>query len=356
MPPSVCLSLSVPELPTGRLLPIASACEGGPGAASVRIPEMEAMPLDPQANAIIEQRATLGLPPIWEMRPDEARQSMAAAGVWQGEPAPIAGVEDRTAPSPDGDIPVRIYTPEGSGPFPALVALHGGGWVIGSVEAHDGSCRTLANEVESVVVSVDYRLAPEHPYPAATEDAYAATQWVAKNGAALNVDPERIAVSGESAGGNLAAVVALMARDRGGPRLAFQLLVCPVTDHTLEQASYREVDRRYILNSESMAWFWDQYVPRREDRDQPYASPLRAPDLSGLPPALVITAEFDPLKDEGEAYAKRLQESGVAVITTRYEGMLHGFFQMPNLFEQARRAHSDAATALRQAFGITVSA
>jgi acetyl esterase len=257
---------------------------------------------------------------------------------------------DRTVPGAAGAISVRIYTPAGSTPFPVLVYLHGGGWVIGNLDTHDGTCRALANAAGCVIVSVDYRLAPEHRFPAAPEDAYAATQWVATNAASIGADPSRIAVGGDSAGGNLSAVVALMARDRGGPSLCFQLLVYPVTDGTTQSASYRDNADGYFLTKDMMEWFWNHYVRDAADRRHAYASPLRAESLNGVPPALVITAEFDPLRDEGEAYAARLREVGVPVVLTRYDGMIHGFFGMGAMLSQGTSAINEAAASLRAAF------
>jgi acetyl esterase len=221
--------------------------------------------------------------------------------------------------------------------------------VIGSLETHDGSCRELANRVGCVVVSVDYRLAPEHRYPAAAEDCFAATNWVAENAAALGVDPKRIAIGGDSAGGNLAAAVALMARDRSGPALRHQLLIYPVTDADFTCASYRENAEGYLLTTKAMEWFWGHYVPDAVLRKEAYAAPLQAKDLAGLPPAFVITAEYDPLRDEGEAYAKRLQQAGVRTTLRRYDGAIHGFFAMGLLAEVARTAVADAVAALRSA-------
>src|SRR5213078_1916119 len=205
--------------------------------------------------------------------------------------------------------------------------------------------------VGCLVVSVDYRLAPEHRFPAAPEDCYAATRWLAEHAGSLGGDKGRIAVGGDSAGGNLAAVVALMARDRGGPKLAFQLLVYPATDTDFETRSYRENSEGYFLTRADMVWFWNHYAPRDEDRRNPYAAPLRAASLRGLPPALVITAEFDPLRDEGEAYGARLRDAGNQVLVKRYPGMIHGFFGMGTLLTQARTATKEAAGALRAAFG-----
>ena len=308
------------------------------------------MPLDPQAQAVLEQMADAGLPPLGSVSVEETRQGMVAATAAGEEPEPVAKVEDRSIPGPGGQIPVRIYTPQGSGPFPILVYFHGGGWVIGNVDTHDPTCRTLTNAAGCVVVSVDYRLAPEHKFPAAVDDCYAATQWVAANAAAINGDSGRIAIGGDSAGGNLTAVVAIEARDGGGPPLVFQLLVYPVTDYSFSTPSYRDNADGYLLTKDSMVWFWDHYLRTEADGQDHRASPLRASDLTGLPPALVITAEYDPLRDEGEAYAARLQESGVSVTCTRYDGMIHGFYGLTAVVDQARKAVDESVAALRASF------
>jgi acetyl esterase len=308
------------------------------------------MPLDPQARALLDQMAAM--PPIHSQSVAEARQTVTALAQMTGEPEPVARVENRTIPGPLGDIPVRIYAPEGRGPLPVLVFFHGGGWVICNLETHDGLCRQLANAVGCMVVSVDYRLAPEHRFPAAAEDAYAATRWVADNAAAIGADPARVAVGGDSAGGNLTAVTALMARDRGGPGLVFQLIVYPVTDAPGGTPSYRENAEGYFLTADQMHWYWGHYMGSETGRRDPYACPLRAPDLRNLPPALVITAEFDPLRDEGEAYAARMREAGVAVKLSRYDGMVHAFFSMAAVVDKGRQAVEEAAAALRGAFGL----
>src|SRR5438874_6338251 len=309
------------------------------------------MPLDPEAKMLLEQMTTV-VRPFDELSVEEARAAIATLSAAAGEGEAVARVENRTVPGPRGEIPVRVYTPEGRAPFPVLVYFHGGGWVIGSLETHDGICRHLANAAGAVVVSVDYRLAPEHPFPASGEDAYAATRWVAANAAAIGGDPRHIAVGGDSAGGNLAAVVPLMARDRGGPPLVFQLLVYPVTDvPSAKTASYRENAEGYFLTAKMMHWFWNHYCGKNPDLSDPYLCPLRAKDLKRLPPALVVTAEFDPLRDEGEAYAARLREAGVAATAKRYPGMIHGFFGMGALLAQGRVATKEAAEALRAAFG-----
>jgi acetyl esterase/lipase len=309
------------------------------------------MPLDPEARMLLDQM-TGTIRPFNELSVEEARAAIVALSAAAGEPEAVAKVENRAVPGPRGEIPIRIYTPEGRAPFPALVYFHGGGWVIGSLETHDPLCRHLANATRCVVVSVDYRLAPEHPYPASSEDAYAATRWVAANAASFGTDGKRVAVGGDSAGGNLSAVVSLMARDRGGPPLAFQLLVYPVTDTpSAATASYRENAEGYFLTADMMHWFWNHYCGKNPDTSDAYLCPLRAKDLRRLPSALVITAEFDPLRDEGEAYAARLREAGVPVVLKRYPGMIHGFFGMGALLTQARAATKEAASALRGAFG-----
>ena len=308
------------------------------------------MPLDPQAKAVLDQFASMGGPQLHEMSVAQARELILGMVALAGEPESIARIENRTVPGPAGQIPVRIYTPVGTAPFPVLVYFHGGGWVIGNLDTHDGICRSLANRVGCLVVSVDYRLAPEHPFPAAPEDCYAATRWLAEHAGSLGGDKGRIAVGGDSAGGNLAAVVALMARDRGGPKLAFQLLVYPATDTDFETRSYRENSEGYFLTRADMVWFWNHYAPRDEDRRNPYAAPLRAASLRGLPPALVITAEFDPLCDDGNAYAGRLREDGVPVRLSQQDGLIHGFFQMGAVIDRGRASVDEASRALKDAF------
>ena len=315
------------------------------------------MPLDPKAQAFLDQwnAATAAAdpppPPLDQMPVGDVRGLFNGLSLqWAGSPEPIAKVEDRTIPGPGGDLPLRIYTPEGAAPFPILVYFHGGGWVICNLDTHDGICRSLANGGGCVVVSVDYRLAPEHRFPAAPEDCYAATCWMAEHGRAIGGDPARIAVGGDSAGGTLATVVTLMARDRGGPSLAHQLLVYPVTDHGYDTASHREFAAGYMLNKDLMTYFWSQYLRDEADERSPYVSPLRAPNLGGLPSALVITAEYDPLRDEGEAYAARLRDAGVPVTLSRYDGVFHPFFGMPAVLDQAQSARQEAAAALWAAF------
>ena len=301
------------------------------------------MPLHPQCKTFLDGLAAMGGKPIHELTPEEARaRSLAELGCPIEE---IAKVEDRTI----AGVPVRVYTPMLGKTLPVLVYFHGGGYVIGNLDSHHRECRTLANQAGCAVIAVDYRLAPEHPYPAAREDAYAATCYVAANPEEFNVDPRRIAVGGDSAGGALAAVVALMARDRKGPRLAFQLLIYPCTDANAKGGSMDEFADGPFLTAQGMDWFNANYFSRAEDRTDPYGSPLYASDLSGLPPAFVLTAECDPIRDQGEEYARRLQAAGVKVAARRYEGMFHPFFSLGGVIDGAREAHRDAAFELRMA-------
>jgi acetyl esterase len=306
-----------------------------------------AMPLDPQAKVLLDQLEMMGAPPIDEQTPEGLRASYAMMAALDGEPEAMAKVEDRMIPGPAGEIPVRIYTPDGSGPMPVVLFFHGGGFVIGNVETHDSNARSLAAGAKAIVISVDYRLAPEHPFPAAPDDCFAATTWAHDHAAELGGDPDRLAVAGDSAGGNLAAVISLMARDAGGPPLRAQILVYPATDLTMSHPSIEENGEGYLLTKDTMHWFMGHYQP---DVSSQKASPMVAADLSGLPPALVITAEFDPLRDEGEAYAERLRAAGVPVVVSRYDGMIHGFFGMRTILEGAGKAMDEATRTLRDAF------
>jgi acetyl esterase len=308
------------------------------------------MPLDPQAQRVVDQMAALNLKPVEESTPAEARDSIRVRTAALGPFEDVAAVADHRVPVAGGEVTVRAYSPGGSGPHPALVYYHGGGWVIGDLDTHDGLCRSLTNAARCAVLSVDYRLAPEWRYPVAVEDSYAALTWVVANAARLGIDPRRVAVGGDSAGGNLATVMALMARERRGPALVHQVLIYPVTDHRLDTPSYVENATGYVLTREGMRWFWNHYLAREAEGREPHASPLRAPSLAGLPPALVITAECDPLRDEGEAYAARLRDAGVPVTLTRYSGMFHGFVRMTRILDKARTALDEIAGSLQKAF------
>ncbi len=310
------------------------------------------MPLDPEVSSFLEMVATAGLPPVNELPVPEARERIRrGAALFGGEPEPVAGVEDRTIPGPAGPISVRVYRPDREGALPALAYFHGGGWVVGDLDTHDVPCRALANRSGCAVVSVDYRLAPDHPFPAAVEDAWAATTWLACNGGELGADPSRLAVGGDSAGGNLAAAVAIRAREAGGPQIGFQLLVYPVTDFEFESQSYVENADGYYLTRDSMLWYWGHYLASESDGASVDASPLRAADLGGLPPALIITAEFDPLRDQGEAFGRRLEEAGVRARVSRYDGMVHGFWNLAGPISRARIAHQEAAAAVAAELG-----
>jgi acetyl esterase len=310
------------------------------------------MPLAPALQAMIDAANAAGAPPMWTLPLDQARtQSIAFAELGAGPKEPMAAVDDRTVPGPAGEIPVRVYTPVESGAaLPAVVYFHGGGWVIMGIETHDWICRRLAKESGAVVVSVEYRLAPEHRFPAALDDCYAAAKYVADHASEFGVDGARVAVAGDSAGGNLSAAVALQARAAGEPALAAQVLVYPVTDAANDTDSYKENCTGYLLEEPAMKWFWEQYMGPDGDPYDAYASVLRAADLSGLPPAIVITAEYDPLRDEGEAYAQRLDGFDVPTTTIRYDGVIHGFLGMREIVPEADAAMAAIAGFLRQQF------
>lgn len=311
------------------------------------------MALDPAAVGLLQQMEEAGGPSLNELSPEESREAAQGFAALGGPGDDVADQYDRTIPGPHGEIPIRIYTPSGDGPFPCLVYFHGGGWVLGDLEMVNAACRTLAARTNCVVVSVDYRLAPEYKYPIPFDDCFAATKWVAEHGDQLGIDSTRIAVGGDSAGGNLAAAVSLRARDEDGPALVMQLLIYPVTDHRFDTGSYSSNGEKYLLTTDMMKWFWDHYLSSEADGELAYVSPLRAGDLSNLPPATVFTAEFDPLRDEGEKYASNLVDSGVNVNHTRFDGQIHGFFSMLLVFEAAGNAIDLAAVDLKRAFGIS---
>ncbi len=305
--------------------------------------------LSSDARALLEMMDAAGAAPLDQQDPVEARLArIEPMKLLAGEPEVLDRVENLTIPGPGGDLPMRLYAAANGGIRPALIYFHGGGWVLCNLDTHDAVCRALAKESGCVVVSVDYRLAPEHKFPAAVDDAYAATVWIAANAERLGIDAHRIAVGGDSAGGNLATVVAMRCRDAGGPALAAQLLLYPVTDlSSNESGSYRELAEGYFLTRTAMQWFTGHYLASAEQGCHAEASPLLASDLSSLPPALVITAEFDPLRDEGEAYSERLRHAGVPVILSRYPGMIHGFVSMRGVLAGGREAIQEAAQFLR---------
>ncbi|MFF8595299.1 alpha/beta hydrolase [Streptomyces sp. NPDC015220] len=314
------------------------------------------MPFDPQLQTLYDQRAAEGVRPLYTMTLAEARAAdLAAVQADAGAPEPVEEVLDLSVPGPAGPLPVRIYRPRAEGPLPVLVYFFGGGWTLGSLDTSDAICRSLANAAGCLTVSVGYRLAPEHKFPAAPEDCMAGVRWVAEHAGGYGGDPARLAVGGDSAGGNLAAAVTLMARDAGGPGLLAQLLVYPNTDQLADTPSRRENTDPLLFNDKSVQWYWDNYLAAPEDGVHPLASPLRAADHRGLPPALVITAEYDPLRDEGEEYARRLRENGVPVVASRYPGVAHGFFAMAGTLDAGRRATEQAAGYLRSAFDGTLT-
>jgi acetyl esterase len=312
------------------------------------------MGLDPQAKAVIELAIKAGRPPYHTLTPKDARLLFLETRPFSTPAAPAIGaVRNLAADGPLGQIPLRLYRPAGvpdAVRLPVYVYFHGGGWVIGDLESHDVLCRQLTAESGACVIAVDYRLAPEHKFPAAADDAWAATRWITAHATELGVDAGRLAVGGDSAGGNLAAVVALMARDAKGPSIALQVLIYPVTDVGSESKSYADFADGYMLTRDSMRWFTAHYLGGKKDAQDWRVSPLRAPSLAGLPPALVITAGFDPLRDEGAAYATRLREAGVTVDYVAFGGMIHGFVGMGRVLDSALRAVSLIGGSLKQAF------
>ncbi|WP_396909005.1 alpha/beta hydrolase [Mycolicibacterium sp.] len=306
------------------------------------------MTLDPQIADLIEALDS-GFPPVHTMTGAQARAAIRSRFVANPAPEPVAAVADHQVPVDNGRIDVRVYRPDAEGPLPMLVYAHGGGFVFCDLDSHDGLCRNLANLIPAVVVSVAYRLAPEHRWPTAPEDFYAATCWTVEHAADLGADPARVAVGGDSAGGNLAAVTTLMARDRGGPGLAAQLLLYPVISADFDTESYRLFGRGFYNPRPALQWYWDQYVPAVSDRQNPYASPLHG-DHGGLPPAVVVLAGHDPLRDEGIAYADALEAADVPVTRCSFEGGIHGFMTMPTL-DIAHRARQQASRALADVLG-----
>jgi acetyl esterase len=314
------------------------------------------MPLAPQAAALLDFIGVSRLVPIETLSAIEARGQFTrfAEARKMTVVEPVDQVRDFTIEGPGGPIPIRVYVPRQAEPSPALIYFHGGGWVLGGLDSHDHVCRALANSVPCTVFSVEYRLAPEHKFPAAVDDSFAATAWIGDHASEMQIDPARIAVGGDSAGGNLATVVSQIARERGGPHLVFQLLIYPATDMRMAMPSIDENADAPILSKGAMHWFLNHYLNGEEDRTNPLASPLLANDVSGLPPAFIVTAECDPLRDEGEAYGQLLRRQGVRVDLECYAGMPHGFFSMAAGLDTARRAVADAVERLRLAFdGVT---
>jgi acetyl esterase len=310
------------------------------------------MPLDPQVRQWRERRIADQVRPLYTMTLAEARAAdLAEIRAGGGTPEPVHEVLELSMPVGDGELPLRLYRPSGQARQPVLVYFFGGGWTLGQIDTCDGICRTLANAAGCMVIAVGYRLAPEHKFPVPVNDCYDAVSWIVEHAAELGIDPDRVAVGGDSAGGNLAAAVTLRAAWQGGPPLAAQLLVYPNTCFGMDTESVRENDDPSMFNRRSVDWYWSHYLASPADGSDPLASPLLAADHAGLPPALVITAEYDPLRDEAEQYARRLQEAGVPTVLSRYDGMMHGFFLMYPMLEGGRRAVEEAVRFLRTRLG-----
>ena len=310
------------------------------------------MALDPQVAAVLEKIRLAGNPEYWQMTPAQAREwHNRKAGILDIKPEPVHKVEDRVVHAIEADVPVRIYTPRASSsPLPVLVWLHGGGHVVGSLQSYDALCRKIALSADCIVVSVDYRLAPEHKFPAGVVDSFAALKWTARHARELGGDPSRIAIGGDSAGGNLAAVCAIRARDAGEPRLVFQLLVYPRTAPHEDSASHQALAEGYMLTRKVILWFHDHYRAHDADREDFRYAPLITKNLARLPPALIVIGEYDPLRDDGIAYADRLRDAGNEVELADYPGMVHPFFSMGGAIDAGRRAMTQATAALRRAF------
>jgi acetyl esterase len=309
------------------------------------------MPVDPAIQGLLSMLEAMQRPSLAAGTHEQARAAFRMLTVDMRAPdtvVPVRETEDIEVPGPNGPLPARVYRPDDEGKVPTIVFMHGGGFVIGDIETHDNQCRMVCREVGAVVVSVAYRLAPEAPFPAGVEDAVAATRWIAEHIADFGGDPDRLAIAGDSAGGNLAAVVAQVLRDEGGPRLAAQLLVYPSTDFAGDYPSRAENAEGYFLTLADMEWFANHYVGEASDLTDRRLSPLLAEDLAGLPPAVVVTAEYDPLRDEGEAYAHALEREGVPVTLRRYDGLIHGFFDLGALSPAAADAVRDTCAELRR--------
>lgn len=305
--------------------------------------------LDPQVEEYLHALSERGLPPLYRLSLRDARETYRTLCVPDEPPDDVASVSERVVPGPAGDVPIRAYAPDGEGAASPLVFFHGGGWMLGGLDTHDALCRALADATGCVVVAVDYRLAPEHRFPAGLEDCYAATRWVANNAAELGADPGTLVLAGDSAGGTLAAGVGLLARDRGGPAVDYQVLAYPAANYGFDTPSYEENAQGYFLTRKDMERFWGGYLRTDADGSHPYASPLRAGSLAGLPPTLVLTCGFDPLRDDGRALADRLDESGVPTRHVEYDELIHGFLTMladPEL-DAARAAVAEIGDAVR---------
>lgn len=306
------------------------------------------MSLNPQAQALIDLVKASGTPPRHLLPVEEGRrQFLTGAANFGLALEPLQAIEDRQLAGPDGNFGIRIYTPSESGPRPALIYFHGGGWTFGNLESHHGICSYLAHHAGCSVIAVDYPLSPEAKFPVALDAGWFATQWVFENAARLNIDPAQISIGGDSAGGNLAAAITLLARDRHGPHLASQILIYPVVDYYRPgTASYEKYAESYWLTADTMRWFWDNYLPDPSAGANPYVSPLRA-DLSGLPPALILLAEHDPLRDEGDRYAEKLVQANVPTRKLYYPHQMHAFLSQAGVIDEGRQALSQIADFLK---------
>lgn len=324
---------------TGRLVPVAPASQMLVGTP---------MPLKPEIEQYLADNAKLSAPNVWEAPVDVLRAGTYARAEISGVPEKIFSVEDRYIPGPTCDLHVRIYRPKNGENLPALVYFHGGGWVLHFLDNFDAALHSLANRTGSVIIAVNYQKAPEHPYPTPFNDCYATLLWVHANAKLLGIDPSKIGVGGDSAGANLASAVALKARDSAGPKIAYQLLFYPCNARDFETDSYLNCSTGYGLSRQGMQWFWEQYLQGSEHDNDPYACPLTASDFSNLAPTIVITAEFDPLKDDGIKYERLLREAGVETHYKEYEGMIHGFVNMGEITPTAKVAISDCAALIRK--------
>ncbi|WP_229720093.1 alpha/beta hydrolase [Oceanobacillus neutriphilus] len=309
--------------------------------------------MDAQMKTILKNIEASGSPPLGSLPPKQEREAFIATNKTPGKKLePVNKIVNRNIQGPGGNIPIRIYNySRDTERQPVMVFFHGGGFVTGNLETHDYICRAITNRAECVVVSVDYRLAPEHQFPAAVEDCYAATQWISQHATELNIDPSRIAVGGDSSGGNLATVVSYQAKQKGSPKLICQMLLYPLTQFSFDTVSRRENGKGYVLTKKALKYYRKHYLKTLEEAKNPFASPLLIDDVSNLPPAIIVTAEYDPLRDEGEAYGKRLKEAGVPVTLTRYNGVIHGFVAMAAFLKQGKNALEETTVLLRSAFG-----
>lgn len=309
------------------------------------------MPLHPEAAAFLQQLSRQKTLSVEAIPIEITRRAALLGSSASPDPPDLARVENLNLQRPDGtDLPIRICVPQGTEPFPVCLYFHGGGWVLNSIDTHDDLVRRLAATSGCVFINVEYRLAPEFKYPAALEDAWFVLNWAHDRASELGCDPSRIAVAGDSAGGNLAAALCLLSRDRKGPEIGFQALIYPITDCDFDRPSYRENAEGYFLTRREMIWFWNHYVSSPEQMMEPYASPLRAPSLRNLPPALILTAEYDPLRDEGEAYASALRDAGVGADLFRFDGMIHAFVRRVDQFKNAHVAIQKIAERLQTVF------